>query len=65
MNLPSEIYRIPEYLYMYYIFIFNAFQGRLLSLCSDNTVYLWEINEKSDKSVLEQKKEYTFSVEER
>jgi hypothetical protein len=48
-----------------YLFTADAFQGRLLSLCSDNTVYLWEINEKGEKSVLEQKKEYTFSVEER
>lgn len=39
-------------------------QGRLLSLCSDNTVYLWEINQKGEKSVLEQKREYTFSVDE-
>jgi len=39
-------------------------QGRLLSLCSDNTVYLWEINQRGDKSVVEQKREYTFSVEE-
>lgn len=37
----------------------------MLSLCSDNTVYLWEINQKGEKSVLEQKREYTFSVDER
>lgn len=39
-------------------------QGRLLSLCSDNTVYLWEINHTGGRSLLEQKKEYTFSVDE-
>ena len=38
-----------------------TFQGRLISLCSDNSLHLWEINNKDGSSVLEEVK--SFSIE--
>ncbi|KAL8573601.1 hypothetical protein ACOMHN_007154 [Nucella lapillus] len=35
-------------------------EGRLISLCSDNTLHLWEINLRGGNSVLEEVKEFTM-----
>ena len=35
-------------------------QGRLVSVCSDNTLHLWEINLRSGNSVLEEVKEFSM-----
>ena len=35
-----------------------VFQGRLISLCSDNSLHLWEINNKDGSSVLEELKSF-------
>ena len=35
-------------------------QGRLVSVCSDNTLHLWEINVRSGNSVLEEVKEFSM-----
>ena len=35
-------------------------QGRLVSVCSDNTLHLWEINLRGGNSVLEEVKEFSM-----
>ncbi|XP_041364790.1 lethal(2) giant larvae protein homolog 1-like isoform X2 [Gigantopelta aegis] len=39
---------------------FLSEQGRLISLCSDNTLHLWEINVRNGNSVLEEVKEFSM-----
>lgn len=39
-------------------------EARLVSLCGDNTITLWEINDKGENTVLEDVKEFKFSAEE-
>lgn len=45
------------------LFFLNE-EGRLVAVSSDNTIYLWEINVKKEKTVLENVKEFVFGVEE-
>ena len=43
---------------------FLAEEARLISLCGDNTITLWEINDKGENTILEDVKEFKFSAEE-
>ncbi|CAG2248230.1 LLGL [Mytilus edulis] len=43
---------------------FLSEEARLISLCGDNTITLWEINDKGENTILEDVKEFKFSAEE-